>query len=321
MLESPHPESVFRAPDGRIVELKVHRCRWADEYPENSLAAILASYRARVRRAEIDLNLLADADFLVTHDLTLDEATTGTGRVDRITRREAERLRFRWRGRVTDHRPPLLSEVVAAVRAEPYPTLLELDLKDLHPLPWPRVEELARTVAPVRDRVIFGSCADWNLRRLLHVDPTLPVGFNPMAYLDWSPDGPDEENEGLAPGAYGYFDRHPLARRRYGPAADYLRDRLGGILRLVPGARELHVRLACFERMLDDGFADVVSFCHARGLLVDVWTLDAGPPGWRERLARAVAAGVDVVTTNTPRALAAAGAAVPHEEARDGGLT
>ena len=31
---------------------------------------------------------------------------------------------------------------------------------------------------------------------------------------------------------------------------------------------------------------------------------DADTPGWRERVARALAAGVDMVTTNTPRALA-----------------
>ena len=48
---------------------------------------------------------------------------------------------------------------------------------------------------------------------------------------------------------------------------------------------------------------------HALGLKVDVWTLDAETPRWRERLARVVAAGVDIVTTNTARAFAAAGRA------------
>lgn len=72
---------------------------------------------------------------------------------------------------------------------------------------------------------------------------------------------------------------------------------------MVPGVRELHIRLAFFERMLRDGLDDAVGVLHARGALVDVWTLDAGTPRWRERLARAVDAGVDVVTTNTPREL------------------
>jgi hypothetical protein len=38
-----------------------------------------------------------------------------------------------------------------------------------------------------------------------------------------------------------------------------------------------------------------------------VWTLDADTPHWRERLARLMDAGVDIVTTNTARALAGAG--------------
>ena len=150
-------------------------------------------------------------------------------------------------------------------------------------------------------------CADWNLRRLLQVDPTVPVGFNPGYYLDWQPEGePLEELPGVR-GAYGYLDAHPLARRRYGPPADYLADRLGGILRLVPGARETHLRLHAFERMLDDGVTGAADLFHREGLALDVWTLDAGTPRWRERLARVVAVGVDIVTTNTPRELAAAG--------------
>ena len=56
---------------------------------------------------------------------------------------------------------------------------------------------------------------------------------------------------------------------------------------------------------LDDGF-NAAAFLHDTGVLVDVWTIDATTRGWRERVARAVAAGVDIVTTNTPRELAAA---------------
>ena len=299
---------MLRAPNGRTVSLKVHRCLWSGEYPENSLAAIQECYRVRVARAEIDLHLLADGDFLVTHDPDLDRMTTGTGPVNATTRRQAEQIRLRNRegGEATAHRPPLLSEVVEAIAAEPYPTLLELDVPDVIPWPWERVEELARLVEPVKDRVIFGGAADWNLRRLLRVDPSLPVGFNPFFYLDWAP--PEEGPEPLPGvlGAYGYFDAHPLARERLGPTVDYLRDRLGGLARLVPGSREVHLRLLAFERMLDDGLVNAAELFHEAGLALDVWTLNAGTPGWVARLARAVAAGADVVTTDTPRALATA---------------
>src|SRR5262249_10648727 len=97
---------------------------------------------------------------------------------------------------------------------------------------------------------------------------------------------------------------------RRGSARDYLFDRLGGILRLAPGCEEVHLRLSAFERMLDDGF-DVAAFVQQRGMLLDVWTLDADTPAWRQRLDRARKAGVDLVTTNTAPRLAEALAEAP----------
>src|SRR5690349_20630218 len=118
----PHPLSVLRAPDGRQVHLKVHACVWSGEFPENSLPAIRECLMAPVARAEIDINLLRDGDFLVTHDTQLDGATTGSGPVRLITRHEAAQLQCRWRGKVSEHRPPLLSEVVDLLRADASPT-------------------------------------------------------------------------------------------------------------------------------------------------------------------------------------------------------
>ncbi len=304
---APHPGSVFGAADGRTIAIKVHRCRWSGEHPENSLPAVLECYRACVARAEIDFAMLRDADFLVVHDVDLAATTGGRGLVRDVTRAEAARLRF---SEAPSERPPLLSEVLEAIAAEPFPTILELDMKDLAPWPWPRVEELARLLEPVKDRVTFGGSADWNLRRLLRVDATIPVGFTIAGYLDWVPEGERDEEAPTTRGAYGYLDDHPLARARHGPTVDYLWDRLGGILRLVPGAREAHVRLAAVEQMVRDGLSDAAAPFHAAGMLLDVWTLDADTPRWRERLAGAVAAGADVITSNTPRELTAAGAAL-----------
>ena len=154
---------------------------------------------------------------------------------------------------------------------------------------------------PVKARVVFGSPADWNLRRLLAVDRSLPVSLNPHSYIDFG-----ERGGHLRRGAYGYQDAHPLAGRRFTSAADYLRDRFGGVLRLVPGIREVHVRSRMFERMLED-VPTAADIFHAFDVKLDVWTLDAGTARWRERFAQVVAGGVDIVTTNTAPALAAAG--------------
>lgn len=301
-----HPLSVLRAPDGREVQLKVHGCVWSGEYPENSLAAIRECLTAPVARAEIDLNLLRDRDFLVTHDALLDGGTTGSGPVRLTTRKEAAQLHCRWRDKVWDDRPALLSEVVELLQAEASATILELDAKDVEPWPWPRVEELARLVEPVRDRIIVASCADWNLRRLVYVDSRIRVGFTPTFYLDWVP--PDVTPDDLPGevGAYGYRDRHPLARARSEPTSDYLWERFSALMRLVPGATEMHIRLSLFEHMQSDGLGDTAHRLHRAGLRVDVWTLDAGTPDWQGRLNNAVWAGVDVVTTNTAQQLAAA---------------
>jgi len=301
---------VTRATDGRLVQLKVHCARWDDSVPENSIPALTNCLEARVARAEIDIAMLTDRDFLVLHDDVLDEATTGSGPSSVLTADAARRVRLRLhvgarQGQPTEHAPPLLSDVVALLRAIPAPTLLELDAKDSQPWPWPRVEELARLIEPVKDRVVVGSAADWNLRRLLRVDPTAPVGFDPMYYLDWASDTSELDSLPGVLGAYGYLDAHPLARRRLGPTTDYLRDRLGAILRLVPGARDLHLRLSAAERMLDDGLDDLPTIVHDHGMNLDYWTLDAGMPNWQARFQRAVAAGADIVTTNTARILAA----------------
>jgi glycerophosphoryl diester phosphodiesterase len=301
--EAPHPQSVIRTAAGREVQLKVHQCVWSGDYPGNSLLAIQECYRAHVARAEIDVAMLQDHDFLVVHDLDLVSATDGAGRVDQTSQYAAGHLHLRRDGVPISVRPPLLSSVVAAIAEEPYPTRMELDLKDWEPWPWPRVEELASMLQPIKDRITFGGGADWNLRRLLRVDPTLPMGFTISDYLDWLPEGqPIERLPGVS-GAYGYLDAHPLARARLESTAEYLRDRIGAIVRLVPGVRDIHIRLLAFERMLQDGLSDLDDLLHAQGMLLDAWTLNAGTPNWRERLARAISAGVDVITTETPREL------------------
>ncbi|OLC52410.1 MAG: hypothetical protein AUH85_17230 [Chloroflexi bacterium 13_1_40CM_4_68_4] len=295
-MDAPHPDSRLRTSTGRIVELKVHRCNWSGAHPENSLSALEECARERVLRVEIDVQMLRDTGWAVFHDDRLDRATTARGLVRNTTAVELARARFRG----TSQRVPLLSEALALVANAAFPGTIELDLKEQLPIPWPRVEELARAVEPAKDRIVFGGTSDWNLRRLLTVDPTLPVSLNPHAYIDYG-----ERNGRLGLGAYGYLDAHPLARRRFGDLSDYLRDRFGGVMRLVPGVREAHLRLRMFEKMLDDGVADAAEIFHAMNVKVDVWTLDAGMARWQKRLARALGAGVDIITTNTAHALAA----------------
>jgi glycerophosphoryl diester phosphodiesterase len=291
-----NPDSFFRVRD-RVVELKVHRCLWSGRFTENSPLAIAECASERVLRTEIDVRAVRDGEFVVLHDDRFDRVTDANGLVRDATATEATRARFK-----DGSHPLLFSEAIELIAAHEYPRHIELDLKDLAPFTRLQAETIARAVQPIKERGHFSCPADWNLRRLLAVDPTLPVSLNPHCYIDTELD--DEVR--LPSGAYGYRDAHPLARQRVSTTADYLRDRFGGIMRLVPGVLEAHLRVEMFERILDDGVADVAEIFHSLGIKVDVWTLDAGTPRWHERLARIAAAGVDIVTTNTARELATA---------------
>jgi len=293
----PNPDSFFRVGD-RTVELKVHRCLWSGRYSENSPLAIAECATERVIRTEIDVRVVRDGEFVVLHDDRFDRVTDASGLVREATAIEATRSRFK-----DGSHPLLFSEAIELIAANEYPRRIELDLKDLAPYTRSQAEALARAVQPLKERGHFSCPADWNLRRLLAVDPTLLVSLNPHCYIDSELD----EDVRLPMGAYGYRDAHPLARERVSTTADYLRDRFGGIMRLVPGLSEAHLRVGMLERILDDGVADIAEIFHSLGMKLDAWTLDAGTPRWQERLARIAAAGVDIVTTNTPIPLATAG--------------
>jgi hypothetical protein len=199
-----------------------------------------------------------------------------------------------------------LSAVVDLLRTQASPSVLQLTATDVAPWPYSRVDQLATLLEPVRGQVIVASCADWNLRRLVQVDSRIRVGFMPTLYLDWAQaDVAADEFPGEI-GAYGYRDRHPLARTRNQPTSDYLWERINGLVRLVPGACEMHLRLSLFEQMQSDGLGDTAHRLHRAGLRVGVWTLDAGTPDWQARVNNAVWAGVDMVTTNTAQQLAEA---------------
>jgi glycerophosphoryl diester phosphodiesterase len=294
---APNPDSFFRVGD-RTVELKVHRCLWSGRYSENSPLAIAECASERVIRTEIDVRAARDGEFVVLHDDRFDRVTDASGLVREATAVEATRSRFK-----DGSHPLLFSEAIELIAANEYPRRVELDLKDLAPYTRSQAEALARAVQPLKERGHFSCPADWNLRRLLAVDPTLLVSLNPHCYIDSELD----EDVRLPMGAYGYRDAHPLARERVSTTADYLRDRFGGIMRLVPGLSEAHLRVGMLERILDDGVADIAEIFHSLGMKLDAWTLDAGTPRWQERLARIAAAGVDIVTTNTPIPLATAG--------------
>src|SRR5919106_1634441 len=103
-------------------------------------------------------------------------------------------------------------------------------------------------------------------------------------------------------GAYGYWDDHPLASRRWGSAADYLAARAEALCAQVPTGMIWYIHAWLLGKGLDDGF-DWIAYLHSYNAQVDAWTLDAHRPEHVALAQRLIAQGVDRITTNDAPAL------------------
>ncbi len=285
-----------------------HAARRGPSHPGSSPIGLAACVEAGARIVEIDVQALADGDYALLHDATLEEETTGCGLVSRHTARDLAGLRLRWEdGRPSDEPVGLLSQAVALLRDHAAPAELQLDLKayPTAPLTDVRLRSLLGLVAPLGGRVRVSTVADWVLRRLHALDVDFRLGFDPLAYLDLRPEGEGKDEPPYRTGAYGYRDDHPLAAARSAPARDYLAERAELLWLQAPMAGVWYIRAQVLARALDDGF-DWTEFLHARGVQVDAWTLDPGDPAALALARRLAEAGVDRITTNDAPALAEA---------------
>lgn len=274
-------------------------------HPANTLEAIEASLRDGADIIEIDATALADHDYLLVHDPVLESETTGTGEVGALSSAAARTLRVKWRGAATDHAVPQLRDVVALFLRHPGHTQLQIDFKNAVPFASDEpLQRLADIVAPLGERVIVSSGADWQMRRLRRFAPRLRLGYDIMWAIDWSaqPETRDPRELPKTVGAYGYLDDHPIAARRIWSTAVYLENRIEALLGLVPDVKVFYVRWSFILRCHADGF-DLPAFLHARGIAIDAWTLDVGRPGHAEACLALRALGVDFYKTNTPHAV------------------
>jgi len=272
--------------------------------PAGSLPALQACLDAGARVVEIDISLLADGQFALLHGPMLERQTTGLGPIAACNSEQVQELCHVREGRATGVRVAVLPQAIDLLRQ--YPDVLELQL-DLKPDVYHREAVLSRLMAdlePVKDRVRVTSPSDWALRRLRALDPELALGFDPLLYL--ARDDGQEHDPGVPPfrrGAYGYWDDHPLASRRWGPAADYMAARAEALCAQAPTGVIWYIDGRLQGRALDDGF-DWIAYLHARGNKVDAWTLDAHRPEQLALAQRLAAGGVDRITTNNAPALA-----------------
>lgn len=275
-------------------------------YPPNSIQGLQACLDAGARVVEMDISPLADGDFILLHDGNLESATTGSGPVRACTAGQLNGLRLIWQGAVTDEPVGLLSQALDLVSRHPHPVELQLDLKPHTPLDSSQLACLVAALQPVKDRVRVTSGADWALRRLRALDPDLPMGFDPLLYLDVSPHQGEEHGLPVPPfrqGAYGYWDDHPQAIQRWGETADYLAARAEALWAQAPTGAIWYIRAKLLARALEEGY-DWIADLHARGAQVDAWTLNPDSPTDVELARQLAAAGVDHITTDNAPVLA-----------------
>jgi len=279
---------------------------WDRSSPPNSLEAIRSCLDVGADVIEIDVMPLASDDYLLVHDPDLESETTGYGAVDGTAVDETRRLRIKVSGVATGTHVPLLSEVVTAICEHPgMTTRLQVDFKSSAPfIDDEPLRRLVRLIAPLENRVIVSSKADWHLRRLHRIAPQLDLGFDVELYLRSKAVGTScgEPAPPFSVGAYGYLDDTPLAARRAWQTAEYLAERCDQLASASPGVSTLYIEHGLLLRSLDDGFNWAESL-HAKGLQLCAWTIDSAEPDAAETLQRLTRADVDQITTNTPASI------------------
>lgn len=257
----------------------------------NSLAAVTECVAANVPRLEVDLQFLADDTMLIFHDAAFELATDGAGRVADSTWQTVRDFRY------SDGSPiAVMGEVVDAIRGSD--AILQVDLKLSRPMTAPRAALLKDALAPVRDHVIVGSQAHWNLRPFAG---DFPVALDPTLHWSFSRRPP-----GLPRtlGVHGLWDDAPIAGNPRFTASEYVDARIDDLVGILPAAVEWMVDIETIFHFETLGIA-LGDALAARGLSLAAWTLRSDEPAMRTVLERLFRLGVETVITDAAPAAAA----------------
>ncbi len=225
---------------------------------------------------EVDIQVMADGEFVCLHDDRLDSETDGTGPVAKADSRSIAALRTRGRSGAATGLPPLtLRELVAILLDHAASTavgaVVQLDLKDDEKaLSDATIDRFAELVRPVAQHLSL-SGEDWAAVKLLGGGvPGLSLGYDPTNRV---------RNEDMTVGDLGSWLDHIAATA---PEAQMIYPHHS--LLAAAAARDI----------------DLVGTLQHQGHKVDCWTIGTDRPGTEAQLRMAVAASVDQVTTDTP---------------------
>lgn len=162
----------------RGVAISAHRGQSADDQPENSIAAILATGQAIPGAiVELDVVRTRDRKLVLMHDPSVDRTTTGHGHLAELTLSQVRQMRLRApNGNLTDAAPPTLEEALAAAGRVGAIAALDFKADDEE-----GTLELARAViAEVRrvnaaDRAILITYSDTAARKVAEMAPEMMI--------------------------------------------------------------------------------------------------------------------------------------------------
>lgn len=122
-------KNYFRYTGENVPVISGHRGGADINYPENSIATFENVLIHTPAIFEIDPRMTKDDKVVLLHDETLDRTTTGSGKLNAITFKEAEEFMLTdLEGNTTPDHIPLLSEVIQWGKGK---TVLNLDVKDV----------------------------------------------------------------------------------------------------------------------------------------------------------------------------------------------
>jgi hypothetical protein len=281
---------------GRRRVICCHRATLSGQFPQNSLAAIKECVAAGVPRLEIDVHFLADDGMIVFHGSDLDHHTAVSGRIEDLDTAAARQLRYTDPG---DHPVAFFNETVEVLSSSR--TLLQVDLQVLRPLSAVQELLLAEALEPVRDHVLIGSQAHWNLHGF--AARGFRVAFDPELQWHYAP----EREPGLVPaglGVHGFWDDAPLARIPHATVREYFEHRVRDLIGLLPPAVEWMVDIPTLRRMAEMGF-NLGDRLLESGIELAAWTLRDRGPQTSTILADLFALGTTTVIADDAPAVAA----------------
>lgn len=267
-----------------------HSASLSGRFPPNSLAAVAECIEASVPRLEVDVRFLADDAIATFHDGGLELPGRGRRELSEITRDDLSHWRYPWPS--GPHGICFLEDVVDLVRGSN--TLLQVDLKLVRPISAARASILSATLSSVREQVLVGSQAHWNLRRLT----SLPIAFDPTLHWHYAPEHPLEDTPRTR-GVHGMWDDAPLAANHHASAEEYAFARIADLRALLPRATEWMVDLGTVRHLGSLGIS-LGEVLEKDGCELAAWTLRETTPGRVRTLTEMFRLGATTVITDVP---------------------